>query len=158
MDILTEKGAETLQQVADAIDIWRENFPAIQYIHTPDNRPADFDGILVYNGSVAGIVEIKCRVSMTFEKFGTDYKSESLVTFDKVRRCMQAADAIQAPFVGFLYFPHEKILLYKRIYLPDICVTNAYTGLRPVWSLCIDRFIWSLLDNSLHASQSQICF
>jgi len=118
MDILTEKGAETLQQVADAIDIWRKNFPAIQYIHTPDNRPADFDGILAHNGRVAGIVEIKCRVSMTFEKFGTDYKSEWLVTFDKVRRCMQAADAIQAPFVGFLYFPHEKILLYKRIYDP----------------------------------------
>lgn len=118
MDILTEKGAETLQQVADAINIWRQNFTAIQYVHTPDNRPADFDGVLVHNGRVAGIVEIKCRVSMTVEKFETEYKSEWLVTFDKVRRCMQAADAIQAPFVGFLYFPREKTLLYKRIYDP----------------------------------------
>jgi hypothetical protein len=118
MDINTERGRKTLEQVADAINIWRRNLPSVQYIHTPADRPADFDGILVHNGRVAGIVEIKCRVSMSFEQFTDYYKSEWLVTFDKVMRCMRAADSMQVPFLGFLYFPGDKVLLYEKIYDP----------------------------------------
>lgn len=118
MDIKTPKGRETLEQVADAINIWQNNFPFIQYAHTPADKPSDFDGILVGKSKVMGIVEIKCRVSMSLDQFESHYKSEWLVTFDKVMRCMKAADSIQVPFLGFLYFPAEKVLLYKKIYDP----------------------------------------
>ena len=118
MDIDTPRGRETLHQVAEAVNIWRAAHPSIQYIHTPSNRPADFDGILVKNGRAVGIVEIKCRVSMSLEQFEGYYKSEWLVTFDKIMRCMRVADAMQVPFLGFLYFPREKTLLYRTIYDP----------------------------------------
>ena len=119
MDILTERGQETLQQVADAIDIWTRHYPTLQYVHTPSDRPADIDGVIIQKGTIRGIVEIKCRVSMSLEAFDNDYKSEWLVTFDKIIRCMRVSNAVQAPFVGFLYFPREKVLLYKTIYRPD---------------------------------------
>jgi hypothetical protein len=118
MDILTKRGRETLDQVTDAINIWRRNLPTIQYIHTPADRPADFDGILVHNGRAAGIAEIKCRVSMSFDQFMGRYNAEWLVTFDKITRCMRAADAMQVPFLGMLYFPGQRILLYQSIYDP----------------------------------------
>lgn len=118
MDINTKRGRETLEQVADAINIWRRNAPSVQYIHTPADRPADFDGIFVYNGRAVGIAEIKCRVSMSFDQFMDYYKAEWLVTYDKIVRCMRVADAMQVPFVGMLYFPMQKTLLYQSIYDP----------------------------------------
>jgi hypothetical protein len=127
MDINSPRGQKTLEQVTDAINIWRRNLPTIEYIHTSPKLPADVDGLLVMNGRLAGIVEIKCRVSMTFREFENRHDSEWLVTFDKVARCMRVADALQAAFVGFLYFPRDKILLYKSIYDP---VTKIVTPMR----------------------------
>lgn len=118
MDINTPKGRETLEQVADAINIWRRNFPKLHYIHTPANMPADIDGIIAQNGRVIGVVEVKCRVSMSVEAFDRIHNSEWLVTFDKVTRCIDAAKALQVPFVGFLYFPREKMLFSKTIFHP----------------------------------------
>lgn len=133
MDIRTEKGRETLLQVADAICIWRNNNPSVEYVHTPANMPADIDGLLVQFGTLKGIVEVKCRVSMSLKAFRGTYKNQWLITFDKVVRCMRVADALQVPFVGFLYFPHEATLLHKTIYrpkdglIPDMMVSRTRT-------------------------------
>lgn len=118
MDILTQKGRETLLQVGDAVEIWHKHMPDFKYIHTPASMPADIDGLLIKAGGLKGIVEVKCRVSMTVDAFAKNFKSEWLVTFDKIVRCIKVSDALQVPFIGFLYFPHEKTLLYKTIYKP----------------------------------------
>jgi len=118
MDILTQKGRETLLQVNEAINIWRNNMPDFEYIHTPPSAPADIDGFLIKDKTIKGIVEVKCRVSMSVDAFVKTHKSEWLVTFDKIVRCMKVSDALHVPFLGFLYFPQEKTLFYKTIYKP----------------------------------------
>lgn len=119
MDILTEKGQKTLRQVADAIKIWHKHYPHLQYNETPNNKPSDIDGVITKKGAVYAISEIKCRVSMTLRDFEDWYDAEWLVTFDKITRGITLSKALQVPFVGFLYFPVEGVLLVQKIYDPD---------------------------------------
>jgi hypothetical protein len=119
MDILTEKGRETLDQVDGAVEIWLNNNPNIRYYSTPEDLPADIDGVLVQGVCVRGIVEVKCRVSMTVQEFCQTYDEMWLITYDKITRAVEVAKALQVPFIGFLYFPKEKTLLVKKIWDPE---------------------------------------
>lgn len=119
MDILTQKGQATLRQVKDAIGIWHRHYPQMAYNETPNDKPADIDGVITSGGNVKAIVEIKCRVSMTLRDFEDWHDSEWLVTFDKITRGISLSNALRVPFVGFLYFPLEATLLVHKIYDPD---------------------------------------
>lgn len=119
MDILTKRGQETVRQEKEAIDIWLKNHPDIAYNQTPKDAPADIDAILTNKRQeIIGIVETKCRVSMSLEDFDGMYKSMWLVTFDKIMRGMNISKALQVPLVGFLYFPRNLTILVQSIYCP----------------------------------------
>ena len=119
MDILTKKGQETLAQVKDALKIWHKHYPLLCYNETPENKPADIDGIITSSGTIRAIAEMKCRVSISLRDFEDWHDGEWLVTFDKVTRGISLSKSLQVPFVGFLYFPIEKTLLVQKIYDPD---------------------------------------
>lgn len=119
MDVLTTRGQKTLEQEKEAIGIWRANYPDITYNHTPKDSPADIDAILTgRDNRIVGVVETKCRVSMSLEEFLDTYDSMWLVTYSKITSGINISKALQVPFVGFLYFPREKTLLVKSIYCP----------------------------------------
>lgn len=119
MDILTERGKETLEQERDAVAVWLNHYPDLTYNETPKGRPADIDAILTNKRhEIIGVVETKCRVSMSLREFDEEYESMWLVTFDKILRGIDVSNALQVPLVGFLYFPHDITLLVKNIYCP----------------------------------------
>lgn len=119
MDILTPKGLKTIEHVAEAIAIWQKHYPKLEYNETPNKKPADIDGIITCSGQVRAVVETKCRMSISMFDFKEEYDSKWLVTFDKVTRAINIAEALKVPFVGFLYFPAEKTLLVQSIFNPD---------------------------------------
>lgn len=119
MDILTKRGQRTREQEEEAVRIWKAHHPTIRYNETPKDSPADIDAILTNDrDAIIGVVETKCRVSMSMTEFEDTFDSMWLVTFDKIVRGMNIAKALQVPLVGFLYFPFEKTLLVQKIYCP----------------------------------------
>jgi hypothetical protein len=119
MDILTPKGQKTYQQEKEAIEIWSRHFPDYSYAETPKNKPSLVDGILINkSGVICGVVETKCRVSMSIEDFDYEYDCLWLVTLEKVLKAVEVAKGLCVPFYGFLYFPRETTLLAERIYEP----------------------------------------
>lgn len=118
LDILTEKGQRSVAQVGEAVRIWNAHFPAIQYVRTNEASPADIDAIMVKTGVVEAIVETKCRDNLTLDTFRSTFRSEWLVTYDKIERGVVAAKAMAVPFVGFLYLVTEKALLFQTIWRP----------------------------------------
>jgi hypothetical protein len=118
MDILTERGRETVKQEREAVAIWSSWFPSISYVHTPKDRPVPIDAMLVKNGAIIGVVETKCR-QMSREQFYDDYKCEWLVTFDKIIAARRVAAELSVPLIGFLYLVPDQLLLVQKIWSPD---------------------------------------
>jgi hypothetical protein len=144
MDVLTTKGLKTLDQCREAIGLWHRHNPRFQYHETPNDQPADIDGIITCDGRVYGVAEMKCRVSMTVSEFRNRFRHEWLLTYTKITKGLAISEALRVPFVGFLYFPAEKILLVKRIFDPsaglnvEIRILNSTTQ-RTVNGGAIDR-------------------
>lgn len=114
MDILTPKGQKTLEQEAEAIKIFENNFYFHRFIHTAKHKPLDFDGLVLEGNDLQAIVEIKCR-QMTEQHFRQNFKAEWLITLDKVTRCAAAAKLIGVPLSGWLYLVPDKVLLMRRL-------------------------------------------
>jgi hypothetical protein len=120
MDILTTKGRKTVEQEQEAIKIWNSKYPSIIYNETPKKKPADIDAILINEKKeIVGVVETKCRVSMSLDKFYNFYSGKWLVTFEKIMKAVSVSKSIYVPLVGFLYFPDEKTLLVQKIFDPE---------------------------------------
>lgn len=116
MDILTPKGQQTRRQEGMALTLFRETFPAFEFIETPKDTPADIDGIITTaSGQMVAAVEVKCR-SMTMETLTNDFGKKWLVTADKIDRCVNIAGRLGIDFRGFLYLVPEKILLIVPIW------------------------------------------
>ena len=117
MDILTRLGAESREWEGEAMEVWHRNSTS-RLLETPKDRPARVDGIVVVDGTIKAVYEIKCR-KMTLDKFTLDYKSEWLVTADKVMAGVDVARGLQVPFIGILYLVPDKKLLHKTIWRPS---------------------------------------
>jgi hypothetical protein len=50
--------------------------------------------------------------------FAIEHKSRWLVTDEKIRKAQQIAEALQVPFVGFLYMPETDALLFTTLWHP----------------------------------------
>jgi hypothetical protein len=118
LDILTPKGQETRQQELDAVRIWSQHYPDIEYAETPKDEPIAWDALLVKNGKVRGLAEMKCRTATASQFFGS-FKGEWLITLDKVMDCIAQASQLGVPFVGFLYLVPSKTLLFQTLWRPD---------------------------------------
>ena len=118
MDILTEKGQETKRQEDEAVALWHTMYPNLRYIETPKERPASVDGLIVKDGIIQAVVETKCRQCSVVE-FSVTWESKWLVTAEKIKKGAHIAQELCVPFVGFLYLPEAKILMFKTLWHPD---------------------------------------
>ena len=117
MDILSEKGQQSVLDEELAALIWESVYPRSRYIHTPKNRPAAIDAVIIdSNSQIKAVVETKCRYDMGLEEFQNARESEWLVTYIKIVKAVQVADMLCVPLVGFLYLVPDKVLLYQTIY------------------------------------------
>jgi|APGre2960657373_1045057.scaffolds.fasta_scaffold34117_5 hypothetical protein len=132
MDILTERGQQSLADEQQAQNIFTSNYPRYQYAQTPKEKPADVDAFLIRDGIIGGVVETKCRYDVDLEEFKQRYSCEWLVTFDKILKGKQVADALCTKLVGFLYIVQSKTLLVQTIadnglYVPSIKIMTTQT-------------------------------
>lgn len=118
LDILTSKGQDTRIQELEAVAIWRQHYPEIEYRETPKDKPVAWDALLVKNGRVRGVAEMKCR-TVTAGDFFRTFKGEWLITLDKVMDCIARASQLNVPFVGFLYLVPSKTLLFQTLWRPE---------------------------------------
>lgn len=120
MDILTERGQQSLQDERIAA-LWVETKWGVRYIETPKSSPATIDAVLTDEraGTIKAVVETKCRYDIDLDGFRDRYRSEWLVTWEKINRGTMIAQALGVPLVGFLYLPADKTLLIARISNPE---------------------------------------
>lgn len=112
MDINTEKGQITAQQELIAASLFEQS-TGLRYMHTPKDKPALVDAVIIKDSVVVAVCETKCR-QMTLQQF-LDFHCEWLVTYEKVEKARQICTMLCVPFVGVLYLVPDNIVLYKRI-------------------------------------------
>ena len=110
MDVLTEKGQQTLADEQEMAKTW-ENETGWKYVHTPKQMPAHVDAILLNrNGELAGVAETKCRdANLTIME--TAFNNEWLITFDKLQKAAAVAEGLSVPLYCFLYLTIDKKIL-----------------------------------------------
>lgn len=114
MDILTPKGEETLRQELRAIELFQKKFTGVRYVHTPKNKPASVDAVLVKDSEIVAVVETKCR-QMTLNDLLFKFEGDWLITWDKVVAGRDVALSLRVPFVGLLYLVPDDTLLVQKI-------------------------------------------
>lgn len=132
MDVLTPAGQKTLADEESARRIFESHFPDHRYIHTPKDKPADIDAVVIHRDQIKGVVETKCRYDVDLDGFNSRYQGLWLVTFDKILKGKAIADAMQVPLIGFLYLVRSDVLLMNVIYkdgsfLPKLTVEETQT-------------------------------
>lgn len=115
MDILTLKGQITVMQEDEAVAAFVARYPEYSYARTPKDKPSPVDAILIRGGVISAVVETKCR-NMSAETLRTSFKSEWLVTKQKIDDGIEIAKGLCVPYVGFLYLVPDKKLLFVRIW------------------------------------------
>lgn len=116
MDILSERGQQTLQDEQEAVEIWHRHFPELRYMETPKDQPAIVDAVIANSSNrIVCVTETKCRYDMDLSKFMGDYEGRWLITYDKVNSARKVAAALCVPLVGFLYIVPSRTLLYKKL-------------------------------------------
>lgn len=116
MDILTAAGQRTLVDEQRAQEIFERKFLGHLYVHTPKDRPADIDAFIVKEQEIRAVVETKCRYDVDLQQFNTRYNATWLVTFEKILKGRDIADALCVPLIGFLYLAQSDVLLMVTIY------------------------------------------
>lgn len=115
LDILSDKGQATLSDVDDAVAIWESHHDGCHYIRTPEHLPSTIDAVLVRDGVVEGIAEMKCRYDVNREQFNTKYKGTWLVTMEKIGKAAKVSAELRVPLYGFLYLVQDRTLLTVQI-------------------------------------------
>lgn len=125
MDVLTEKGAQTLRQEQRAAELWMSKFPSLIYIETDKREPADVDGIIIQGRRLHAVVECKCR-DFSLQTFKNQFYCEWLVTAEKILKGMALSSSLRTPLVGWLYLVPDDALLFARLTNADgrLCVPN----------------------------------
>ena len=110
MDILTEKGQQSLRHEEKMLNYIKEKYKT-EIIETPKNKPALCDGFLVKNGIITGVFESKCRNNtiQDFIKWGS-----WLITYAKIDGLAWMSNKLCVPAFGFLYsIPDDAILMWR---------------------------------------------
>jgi hypothetical protein len=118
LDIETPRGQAALQWERRAASVFEQMFPGFSYVETPKEQPAAVDAVIVRNGVITAVLEMKCR-DTTLLNFHRAFEGQWLVTFDKLLRSSEAADRLSVPLIGGLYLIKDDHLLVKRLYEPE---------------------------------------
>ena len=129
MDILTEKGQQSLKKENEMLGIIKSKY-GVDIIETHKDKPALCDGFTVRNGIITGIFESKCRNNtlQDFNEWGS-----WIVTYDKIDGLAWMSSILCVPAIGFLYLIPEKTILTWTItdnegnYLFDFKVDKTIT-------------------------------
>lgn len=123
LDILTEQGQKTVEDEKNAVAIWHKHNPNLRYARTSreDERAgARADAVIVsgrgFDLKVEYIAECKCRYNIDLNTFRGKWKSEWLVTYDKILVCIELAKGLSKDVLGMLYLVDEKVLLHEVIW------------------------------------------
>ena len=120
LDINTAKGQETAQQELDAAALFEKSFPGVSYIHTPKRKAADYDSVLVKNGSIIAVVAMRCCAKYDLATFQSRaFGNKLLISFHKLLKGVDAARINCVPFTVMIYFPGDRVLLCQRVWEPD---------------------------------------
>jgi hypothetical protein len=124
LDVNTPKGQIAVIDEARAIGIFLDCNDGYRFVHTPKTKASKVDGLLLKGDQLVAVIETKCRYDFDLEKFRGDYKSQWLVTLDKVDSARAMAHQLNVPLVGFLYVEKDRTLLVQRITDEDglLCV------------------------------------
>jgi hypothetical protein len=114
MDIKTAKGKVSLADEQRVAKFVKQKFN-MHYVQTPKDMPAAVDAILV-DKEIKAVVETKCRYDIdSIAFFDSNYKSEWLITWEKVNKAMQIASGLCVPCIGVLFLVKPEIILIQRI-------------------------------------------
>ena len=120
LDINTARGQETARQELDAAGLFERSFPGVTYIHTPKRKPADYDSVLVKNGSIIAVVAMRCCAKYDLETFRSSrFGTSLLISFHKLLKGVDAARINCVPFTVMVYFPTDRALLCQRVWEPE---------------------------------------
>jgi len=120
LDIHSPKGKVSLADEAIAASIFEKRYPGLYYINTDKDGTATVDGLIISKQrQLLATVETKCRYDMDLRKFRTQYKSEWLVTKEKIDDAQVVAYGLNTKLVGFLYIVPSITLLTKDLWIPD---------------------------------------
>ena len=114
MDILTKRGKSSLQYEREAIEKFSLIPPEYRFIETPKERPAAADGVVMKDGVLHSVVEVKVR-NVTRDRMRLTFRDNWLVTMEKVEKGRTLSALLGIPFVGMLYLLPEKRLLTLMI-------------------------------------------
>lgn len=111
LDINTPLGKVAAENQRKAMDIF-ESATGYDYAMTDDRDSADIDSIIMKDGFVVAVAEVKSR-DMTMgqlEGFGNEW----LMTFTKIISGSHVASMMRVPFFGFLFLvPEQKVLTIR---------------------------------------------
>lgn len=112
LDINTPKGQKTLKQERRAMSLYGAEHPGLQIIETPKEGGAKVDGILMMDGEVRGVYEVKCRTMTlnSLDRFGT-----WLITSRKIEDLRKASKLLGVPGYGMLYLVDDDMLCVWEI-------------------------------------------
>lgn len=133
LDIDTPKGQATLEDVKRVQAIVAATWPGIDYVRTIEKSTAAVDALLVRDGNLVAVAEVKCRYDMDLDMLVKVRGNEWLVTHDKILKGREVADLLQVPFWGLLYLKKDDLLLRIKIYdhkagwLAKLVVDNTMT-------------------------------
>lgn len=116
MDILTTRGQQSLADERVAAR-WLERRFDCRYLETPKDKPAFVDAIILDNDAqtIRAVVETKCRYKADLDTFRRSWKSEWLVTWQKVQHAIAIAHGLGVPCIGLLYLVDCRTLLLQRL-------------------------------------------
>ena len=115
LDVLSPKGQQSVRDEGVAAALFEARYPAYRYVETPKGMPAAVDAILMRGGVMRCVVETKCRYDCDVDKFAKQYRSQWLVTFEKVIAAKAVAQSLGLAVMGFLYIVPSKTLLVQQI-------------------------------------------
>jgi len=118
LDVLSERGQQSVLQEDRAIELFEENTPNARFIRTNKSTPALLDGIILIRGELSAVAEVKCR-NETLDRMVNHYRNEWLLTADKVFAGFDAHRLFSVGTVGLLYLVPDDLVMVVWIIRGD---------------------------------------
>ena len=117
VDVMDPNVQTAIHQADEAVKIWESHFPHCKFVGTDKQGYSELDGVLVINGTIVRVVEIKGR-KVPLDDFRSKFKSQWLVSESKLSKCQTVAEVLRVPFVGFLHLVIDQAVLCKTLWRP----------------------------------------
>jgi hypothetical protein len=118
LDINTPKGQESKAQEQRLLRSLRKQYISkgidIQFAETNKTLPVPMDGVMIIDGEVTGVYEVKCR-NMNLDKLKNSYGNETLLTYDKLCAGVAVSEKLMVPFYCIVFLVDEPLGLLIQL-------------------------------------------